>query len=281
MAASPRRAAATTLSGATPGGRISLSPGNQISRAAILLAVLLPTGACLSPREHASARQAIGGGPDRGPSDPLDSLVRDLCDKSVVMLGEEDHHGGGRTAEIKADLVQRLIDRCGFDAVYFESGVYEFVDLDRRLGSGTSAPEQLADAIGGLWNRSVAIDPLVQYLYTRASAGRLQLAGLDPQLGSATSVYEKSALVDEMMQSLGTQGGPRRIRRGRCVAALLWQDPSRGLVPGVRRRGRAARGETATDRSPRNAAFRATPGACPENRSTVNLRGTKSLEIKL
>ena len=188
-------------------GRISVSHMNQISRASILLAVLLLTAACLPPREPTGAQHP-------GPSDPLDPLVGDLCNKSVVMLGEEDHHGGGRTAEIKADLVRRLIDRCGFDAVYFESSLYEFVDLDRRLSAATSAPEQLADAIGGLWNRSVAIDPLVSYLYARASAGRLHLAGLDPQLGSATSGYEKGALVDEMLQGLDEP------RRSTCAADL-------------------------------------------------------------
>ena len=159
------------------------------------------------PREHPATQGPPRGGPDTGSSVQLDSLVRDVCGKTVVMLGEEPHHGGGHTLEIKSELVQRLIARCGFNAIYFESGVYEFVDLDRRLAAGTSAPEQVADAIGGLWSVSRAIDPLVGYLYAQASAGRIRLAGLDPQLVSATSGYEKAALVDDLTQGLNE---PRR-----------------------------------------------------------------------
>jgi erythromycin esterase-like protein len=141
------------------------------------------------------------------PSTPLDGLVRDVCDKSVVLLGEEPHHGGGHTLEVKTELVQRLIERCGFNAVYFESGVFEFVDLNRRLAAGTSAPGQVADAIGGLWSVSSAIDPLVDYLYAQASAGRIRLGGLDPQLGHATSGYLKARLPEELVLGLSE---PRR-----------------------------------------------------------------------
>ena len=130
------------------------------------------------------------------------------------MLGEEPHHGGGHTLEVKSEVVQRLIERCGFNAVYFESGAYEFVDLNRRLAAGTSAPEQVADAIGGLWSVSSTIDPLVGYLYTQASAGRIRLAGLDPQLGHATSGYSKAALPGELVPGLNEP------RRSTCAEAI-------------------------------------------------------------
>jgi len=165
-------------------------------RALLLLAVL--TVGCAVPREHPAAE---------GSPAPLDGLVRDVCEKTVVLLGEEPHHGGGHTLEVKSELVRRLVERCGFNAVYFESGAYEFVDLNRRLAAGTSAPEQVADAIGGLWSVSGAIDPLVGYLYTQAAAGRVRLAGLDAQLGDATSGYSKTSLPAELVQGLNE---PRR-----------------------------------------------------------------------
>jgi len=31
----------------------------------------------------------------------MDLLVNDLCNKTVVMPGEENHHGGRRTAELR------------------------------------------------------------------------------------------------------------------------------------------------------------------------------------
>jgi erythromycin esterase-like protein len=169
-----------------------------------LLAVL--TGGCASG--------TLRGDRDVVSTEPLDSLVRDVCDKAVVMLGEESHHGGGHTLEVKSAVVQRLIETCGFNAVYFESGAYEFVDLNRRLAVGTSAPEQVADAIGGLWSVSSTIDPLVAYLYERASAGRIRLAGLDPQLDHATSGYLKTALPEELVQGLNEP------RRSACVEVI-------------------------------------------------------------
>jgi len=184
------------------------------SRIPVLLALVALTGACVARQEHPDTRVSVSG------SDPLDSLVDDVCTKSVVLLGEEGHHAGGHTVEVKSELVKRLIDRCGFNAVYFESSAYEFYDLDRRLSAGTSARDQVADAIGGLWSVSKAIDPLVDALYAQASAGRIRLAGLDPQLGSATSCYEKAALADELVRGLDEP------RRSTCAAEVkrrtLW-----------------------------------------------------------
>lgn len=187
----------------------------RTSRVPVFLALAALTGACVLSHEHPKGRPAGGGGLDSASSAQLDRLIQDVCDKSVVMLGEEPHHGGGRSVEVKAELVQQLIARCGFNGVYFESGVYEFEDLNRRLAAGTSAPEQVADAIGGLWSRSSAIDPLVSYLYTQAAAGRIRLAGVDPQLGSATSGFIKGAFVDELV------GGLDEPRRSECATHIF------------------------------------------------------------
>ena len=153
------------------------------SRASFLLFLAVVSGGCAVKREPPIAQGSLQAASDPEPY-ALDNLVSDVCTKNVVLLGEEPHHGGGNTLETKAELVRRLINRCGFNAVYFESSVYEFADLNARLGAGTSAPEQVADAIGGLWNTAIAIDPLVDYLYEQAAAGRIRLSGLDPQLSA-------------------------------------------------------------------------------------------------
>ncbi len=186
-----------------------------IPRAALLLLIASLSPGCAATREpHAGPSPARRAGLDAASSAQLDKLVKDVCSKSVVMLGEEPHHGSGRTLEIKAELVRRLIDRCGFDAVYFESGGYEFHDLNRRLASRTSAPEQVADAIGGLWSISEALDPLVDFLYSRASAGRIRLAGLDAQIGSATAGYERRSLAHDLSEEI------REPRRSECAGVL-------------------------------------------------------------
>ena len=140
--------------------------------------------------------------PQAVPVPALDDIVLDVCTKDLVLLGEEPHHGGGRTLEVKTALVEQLVTRCGFNAVYFESSAFEFFDFNRRLAAGTTSPTQLADAIGGLWNRSNAIDPLVKFLYAQASAGRVRLDGIDAQLGSATSGYERAGLVSDLTRAL-------------------------------------------------------------------------------
>src|ERR1044071_5653928 len=49
--------------------------------------------------------------PSADPPSPLDDLIRDVCGKSVVLLGEESHHGSGRTLEVKSGVVRRLVAR--------------------------------------------------------------------------------------------------------------------------------------------------------------------------
>ena len=78
-----------------------------------------------------SSQRAIAA----GDSIEIDRLVHDLCAKSVVMLGEDAHHAGGATVEVKSKIVLALIDRCGFDTVAFESGFYDFVDFERERSS--------------------------------------------------------------------------------------------------------------------------------------------------
>jgi erythromycin esterase-like protein len=131
------------------------------------------------------------------PPNEVDRLVRDVCGKDVVMLGEDAHHGSGTTLETKAMLVRRLVDECGFSAVFFESSIYDFMDLERAFADKTATSAQLADAIGGLWSTTREADPLIAYLFERARTGAVRLGGLDPQLGSATGLYTQRRLADE------------------------------------------------------------------------------------
>src|SRR5690606_35852438 len=71
----------------------------------------------------------------------LDRLVADTCDKQVVLLGEDSHHGSGGTMEVKTTIVRRLVDECGFSGVLFESQVYDFLDLERAFARGDATPK--------------------------------------------------------------------------------------------------------------------------------------------
>jgi hypothetical protein len=42
----------------------------------------------------------------------LADVVDDVCDAEILFLGEDGSHGGGRTFQVKAEIVQRLIQDC-------------------------------------------------------------------------------------------------------------------------------------------------------------------------
>ena len=148
-----------------------------------------------------------------------DRVLHDLCGKQIVLLGESPSHGFGRTMRYKSELVQALVDGCHFNAVFFESGVYDFLNIQRELASGHEVTEKaIAAAIGGLWaNRDVA--PLIPFLTQRVLQGKLVLGGIDDQLGRGT--YAQNNMPSDLVQHLEGE------TKARCLAILqkhtLWQ----------------------------------------------------------
>jgi erythromycin esterase-like protein len=163
-------------------------------------------GAATTPATGSHTAVQPSGAPTAAAATPLDRVVRDVCHKRVVLLGEDANHAGGGTLEAKAVLVSRLIDECGFSAVMFEASLAEFVDLNRAFAAGKASPAHVADAIGGLWSVAAESDPLIAALFDRASRKRVVLGGLDGQIG-ATNLYAQIALADELA---GYLAGPRR-----------------------------------------------------------------------
>ena len=139
----------------------------------------------------------------RAGDDAIDQLVAQVCDKQVVMLGEDAQHGSGATLQAKAEVVRRLVERCGFDAVHFESQLYDFLDFEAAVRAGRATPALLADAIGGFWATTADMQTLIAFLFDRASRSGLDVQGLDPQLGGATQRYAQDRLPGELVSSLG------------------------------------------------------------------------------
>ncbi len=112
------------------------------------------------------------------------------------MLGESATHGDGHTLAFKVALVERLVDKCGFDAVLFEANQDEFIHLNQRIRSGEAATsDDLLTAVGGLWKFYREFQPLAPFLLTRAQSGRIFLGGMDDQLGQLGQHYAN----DDMM----------------------------------------------------------------------------------
>lgn len=112
-------------------------------------------------------------------------VVRDVCDRDLVLLGELPDHGEAVGFSLKARIVQRLVERCGFDAVLFEAGVYDFVGFEQAVVRGDARMEQLDDAIGGFWS-NIELAGFRRWLFERATRRRLAIGGIDDQPGATS-----------------------------------------------------------------------------------------------
>ncbi len=129
-------------------------------------------------------------------------MIKDSCNKQVVLLGEGGNHGGGSTIVLKTKIVKRLVEECGFSVVFFESSVYEFINLNNSIENKTASKKQLANSIGGLWSFTTEIKPLVDFLFTKAKDGKIKLAGLDMQAGSRTATFVQTELSTQLTNHL-------------------------------------------------------------------------------
>jgi erythromycin esterase-like protein len=141
----------------------------------------------------------------------LDRVVRDVCDKQVVLLGEASH-GDARTFEVKTELIKRLVDECRFSAVLFEAASYDFIALERALAARRATPAQLANAVGAKWSAARETEPVLGFLWDRVSAGKLRVGGLDDQI-SSTALFAQRELPGELAATLGAT-------RAACEAEL-------------------------------------------------------------
>lgn len=119
------------------------------------------------------------------------------------MVGEIATHGDGHALAFKVALVERLIDKCGFDAVLFEANQDEFLHINQRLRSGqVVTPDNLLTAVGGLWKFYREFQPLAPYLLERAKSGRLVLGGIDDQLAQLGQDYANDGMISEFTSLL-------------------------------------------------------------------------------
>jgi erythromycin esterase-like protein len=164
--------------------------GAVFALCALLLAV------CARAADHSAADQPAAEEAmfDRRERAEIKRAVRDLCRREIVLLGEDASHGGGRTLEVKTEILKQLTARCGFAAVLFESQFYDLLDHARAIEAGTTSERALADAIGPLWSRARQARPLFAFLHRESLAGRLRVGGIDPQVGGVTGRYARDAL---------------------------------------------------------------------------------------
>ena len=116
-------------------------------------------------------------------STEMTPVVEAMCGKRVALLGESPTHGFGKTFAYKAELVRRLVEECHYNALFVESGVYDFLHIDQQIRSGQPATEEMVSAaIGGLWANK-EVHSLIPFLTQKVREGTLSLGGMDDQSG--------------------------------------------------------------------------------------------------
>jgi hypothetical protein len=110
--------------------------GLRPTRAILTVIFLSLMGAACLP----ALSQAAGPAKEITDSAPV---VHELCAKRVALLGESPVHGFGKTLEFKVELVQKLINQCHYNALFVESGIYDYINIQKQLNSGQDVTDSM------------------------------------------------------------------------------------------------------------------------------------------
>jgi erythromycin esterase len=160
----------------------------------LLLLILVSLSSCTSKKGRAILLSEVT-------LEPNSSLIKKLCHKQIVLLGEQSH-GDGSVFAFKSKLVKVLHRHCGFDTVVFESGMYDLWVANQLLKK-RNAKEELAleKGILKLWSSSEEFKILIDYIYETQEQGRpINVFGADYQLSGQ---YSNSRLVPDLEKYFG------------------------------------------------------------------------------
>lgn len=135
----------------------------------------------------------------------VESAVLVACDRRVVAIGEPTH-GGGHSEAFKVALIERLVRKCGFNVIMFESSTYEFLPLQlpqqHQNSRSPITATSISTAVGPVWNGDVETAQLFSFLAPLVSKGQVRLYGLDYQADGRGQTYSNKLLFESLSQSL-------------------------------------------------------------------------------
>jgi erythromycin esterase len=121
----------------------------------------------------------------------LEPLRKAIGDARIVFLGEE-WHGSGATFRTRSRVIKFLHQKCGFDVLAFESGMYDCRKVWELLRAGKMPPRTAASqGIFHTWTGSEECRPMFEYLGKQARLSTpLEVCGFDCQFsGPAPRKY--------------------------------------------------------------------------------------------
>src|SRR5262249_30230837 len=94
----------------------------------------------------------------------LEPIRKAIGEARIVFLSEQSH-GDGATFHARTRLIKFLHQKCGFDVLAFESGLYDCRKAWELLRGGKMAPrEAVSQGVFGIWTGSEQVQPLIEYL---------------------------------------------------------------------------------------------------------------------
>ncbi len=114
------------------------------------------------------------------------------------MLGEAAH-GDGTAFLTKIRLIKFLHEEMGFNVLAFESSLYDCIKAQAEIEAGANIAQVFGQSVYPIWNQSVEVQPLIEYLQSTQTSNPLQLTGFDNQLAG---YYSETMLTDDLAQFL-------------------------------------------------------------------------------
>ena len=130
--------------------------------------------------------------PDNPTAQDFSFLKDELKDVQVVMLGEKTHYDGN-VFEMKVKMAQYLNKEMGFNAIAFESGIYDVYKASQEIAKGISAHEALKKSLFFFWSKTKKAKLLSDLI----SKNKMNIYGFDNQI---TGTYGRDDLINKLYE---------------------------------------------------------------------------------
>jgi erythromycin esterase-like protein len=149
----------------------------------------------------------------------LNDVLQDMCDRKIIMFGENGH-GDGNSPAFKTALAKRLIKECGFDTLLFEASFYDGMKVLQNALSGEPFTEEMVkSSMSSIRYNSKGLAPLIPFVTEQVRAGKLWFGGVDDQISILGSFYGLSGMAHDLAAYLPPNGqsGGNQTEKGQST----------------------------------------------------------------